>query len=427
MENIKNVPKKDLCNYCGTCAGMCPEDAIYMKEGRGVYIPEIDESKCINCGTCIRVCPGISFDINVFCDASVDIRRDGEIGNFINTYVSFSKNNEIRKSANSGGLVTTFLLYLLENKMIDGAVVTIWNEKNPLRPKTIIARTKEDILQSQKSKYCPVPTNIILKEIRKEEGKFAFVGVGCQIQGLRKAMSEDGNIKNKIVFCLGLICEGTLNFNFQERILKRAGLKREEIIQFNYKDKTWRDRWPGDIRIKVKNNEIINLDNSERFSVKKFFHPWRCYLCFDILNESSDITFGDAWLQEYMRKNKGHSMVITRHEVMDNLIKEIKKEDLIDLHFIEPAQIIQAQAPRRKRELLFTYLKINRFLGKGVPKYNTPTLNKYKEAKNTKLVSGLVDFVISKSSVNFLTRPLILRLPTIFLKIVNYLNKRYLN
>jgi len=44
---------KNDCIGCGTCASMCPVNAIV--ENGGKY--EIDKTKCIACGTCYGVCP----------------------------------------------------------------------------------------------------------------------------------------------------------------------------------------------------------------------------------------------------------------------------------------------------------------------------------------------------------------------------------
>ncbi|MFH1423136.1 MAG: 4Fe-4S dicluster domain-containing protein [Planctomycetota bacterium] len=42
-----------VCNQCGKCAEVCPEEAISQKDG--VYI--IDKEKCSGCGTCVDECP----------------------------------------------------------------------------------------------------------------------------------------------------------------------------------------------------------------------------------------------------------------------------------------------------------------------------------------------------------------------------------
>ena len=44
---------RELCDVCGTCAAVCPVDAIIISE----FIVEIDNEKCINCLNCLKVCP----------------------------------------------------------------------------------------------------------------------------------------------------------------------------------------------------------------------------------------------------------------------------------------------------------------------------------------------------------------------------------
>ena len=41
------------CLYCGGCVGVCPVQAITLKDTRLI----IDPKKCINCGACVSICP----------------------------------------------------------------------------------------------------------------------------------------------------------------------------------------------------------------------------------------------------------------------------------------------------------------------------------------------------------------------------------
>ena len=43
----------DDCIACGSCAAVCPNEAI--SEGDGKY--EIDPDTCISCGACADTCP----------------------------------------------------------------------------------------------------------------------------------------------------------------------------------------------------------------------------------------------------------------------------------------------------------------------------------------------------------------------------------
>ena len=42
-----------ICDQCGTCAEVCPADAIQPVEG--VYL--VDEEACISCMECVAACP----------------------------------------------------------------------------------------------------------------------------------------------------------------------------------------------------------------------------------------------------------------------------------------------------------------------------------------------------------------------------------
>lgn len=45
--------RKELCDICGSCAAVCPVDAISLEEFRAFIDPE----KCIECGNCLKICP----------------------------------------------------------------------------------------------------------------------------------------------------------------------------------------------------------------------------------------------------------------------------------------------------------------------------------------------------------------------------------
>ena len=169
---------------------MCPTSAIEMliDEQRGVYVPKLNANKCTKCGICFKVCPGHSIDFN---DLSLEIFKKKSnnklIGNFDNCYLAHAIDSEIRFNSASGGLITSLLIFALEQGHIDGALVTRMKKNDPLKPEPFIAKTREEIIDASKSKYCPVSTNIVIKEILKYDGKIAVVGLPCHINGIRIA------------------------------------------------------------------------------------------------------------------------------------------------------------------------------------------------------------------------------------------------
>ena len=52
-------PNTDLnkCIGCGTCAKVCPESAITMKNKKNKQVPVVDYDYCKGCGLCAAQCP----------------------------------------------------------------------------------------------------------------------------------------------------------------------------------------------------------------------------------------------------------------------------------------------------------------------------------------------------------------------------------
>tara|TARA_Y100000589_G_C26857205_1_gene508423 strand:+ start:184 stop:363 length:180 start_codon:yes stop_codon:yes gene_type:complete len=44
---------ENKCDYCGTCAGVCPVNCINVKEADII----IDHKTCIDCDLCVYICP----------------------------------------------------------------------------------------------------------------------------------------------------------------------------------------------------------------------------------------------------------------------------------------------------------------------------------------------------------------------------------
>ena len=177
------------------------------------------------------------------------------IGNYLGIYLAHSTDYSIRFNSSSGGLITQILVFALEEGMIDGALVTGMKKENPLEPEPFIARTKEEIIEASKSKYCPVPANIALKEIMcsKNGDKFAVVGLPCHIQGIRKLEKVNRNFKDKIALHIGIVCNHAPTFFATEYIMRKNRIKYEELRNINYRG----NGWPGGMQITKRNGDTI--------------------------------------------------------------------------------------------------------------------------------------------------------------------------
>ena len=376
-KTIEQVVRNGLCTGCGTCVGICPEDALQMviSNSKGIYVPQLDEERCNECGLCFEVCPGHSVDfgalnLEIFGREPEDIL----IGNYLNCYVGHASDYDIRYNSASGGLVTALLIFALEQGIIDGALVTKMSEDNPLETQPFIARTREEIISAAKSKYCPVPANIALEEIIKEDGKFAVVGLPCHIQGVRKAQMVDKRLKDKIALCLGLFCSSNRTFGASEYILRRARIKPEEVARFDYRG----EGMPGQFTATLRDGQRYSFPFLEYYVqlLRSFFKPTRCTLCSDHSCELSDISFGDVSLPEFRDDSVGISSVISRSETGDRILKQAAYAGIMELSDISRDRLMKSKIGSfyRKKKHLNASCRLFGLLHRPVPNNNTVLL-----------------------------------------------------
>lgn len=426
-KQIIEVPRTSLCTSCGTCVGVCPTEALSMLKSRNnLYIPSLDGNKCTNCGLCVKVCPGHSLHFKEMNKEVFGKLPDNPIvGNFLNCYVAYSSDSNLRLNGQSGGIVSSLLIFALEEGLIDGAIVVRMSKKNSLLPEVFIAKNRREVTDASKSKYCSVPINIIQRRVVGETGRYALVGIPCQIHGIRKAEKNKEILKRRIVLHFGLFCDRTLNFLFQDYILSKICAERRDVQEFVYRSKEWRG-WPGDLLIRLRNGRTENLSKDWRINAKPFFTPPRCYSCFDKLNELADVSFGDAWLTRFKGANKGMSMLITRTKAGEEIVHRAIEKRIIKAQRVPVKDVIEAQKPEEKKLLLKTYLGASRLVGVGIPEYDVEFS---KASHNTKIGEPIayVDYVLSNIPCNPFAFKLLRNTPLIVLETIAFLRRRMLS
>lgn len=326
-----NDIETSLCTFCGTCIGVCPNDALEIYEEKIVL-----KGQCSACGLCYKACPGIEINFNAL---NIKIFHTEDVDRYIGYYnticCAHASDNDIRENASSGGFVTALLCFLLEKGIIDGAIVVGTNVLNPTEPEVKIARTREEITLASQSKYSLVPVNSILREIHNLEGSFAFVGLPCHIHGLRKLQQMNRPEIKKISLIVGLFCGFNMHTEATTVLLKKLGLKKEDVISLKYRS----GRHPGGF--------LVNTDYGSQFIDKHIYNilnpifiPKRCLLCPDLMNELADISVGDIWMKEF---SDGWSSVIIRTPIGMEAVskaykngwincKKLRYDDLLSSH-----------------------------------------------------------------------------------------------
>jgi len=247
----------------------------------------------------------------------------------------------------------------------------------PFEPEPFIARTKNEILEAAKSKYCPVPANLAFKEIinSREDERFAIVGLPCHIHGLRKYANINKNFKRKIAFCIGLICSHNDTFHQMNYLMDKYKINRFDVIKIDYRG----GGWPGNMSILLKNGKKISIPFHEsiRAHVLWINAIPRCLFCCDLTAELADVSCGDPWIPEIINKEHlGKSIIISRSLIGEEIChlaseKNFLKSNELDARYIK---ISTANAEAKKRDLVVRF-GIRNILKKNIPIYNTKLLN----------------------------------------------------
>ena len=393
--NINKTLHNDLCSGCGVCEGACPFDAITTVVEKGNFRPKIDSSKCKNCGRCIKACPGLGVGLVCLADKyqSETTCHNKMVGRYEKCFTGYSNDFEVRYHSASGGMVSQFLIWLLENKKIDGAVVTRFDQENSLLVKTFIATTREDIIAARSSKYAPVTLNRAVQDIKAASGsRYVIVGLPCHIQGLRKLMEIDKKLRDKVVGLFGIYCSCGRSFYMTEQVFKERGIPKDKITYFQYRDEGCLGKMvvkvpEGDANtIRVINNNSESVLSSEVRSYKEhyqsyyhplrsFFIPRRCLFCIDHYAELSDISFGDIHIKPYSDDKIGVNSIIVKNKTWLSLLEECQKAGAIYLDEVPFKTISDSQKMSfKKKGRNGAFINIGKKLGWVVPQYDVDYL-----------------------------------------------------
>lgn len=392
--NVNSTVKNRMCTGCGICEDVCPKQAIIMERVNGEYRPHLELDLCLGdkCKRCLKVCPGIGINLLELTDKihTGNLKKNTYIGNYIGLHSGYSLDDDLRYHSASGGMVSQFLIYLLEKKIIDGAVVTGY-EDDHITPKSYIARTKEDIINARSSKYCPVALNRVGNEIACSEGRYVIVGLPCHIQGFRKRAAIDRKFREHVLGYFSIYCSSGRTFNGQDYIFKHYRVTKSDIKYFAYRD----DGCLGKLTILHGDRESeflqkISIPFTSYYGpiLRSFFKPHRCLTCIDHYGELADVCFGDIHIAPYNKDEVGISSWITRTEYWEELFKCAEKDGYIKMDNISAKILNDSQATMlyTKNRRAAAVMKIDKVFGRVIPQYD-------KQLENPKMRDYVSEFI----------------------------------
>lgn len=350
-----------LCSGCGVCASL--EDGRmdldlygqlrpYGSDGFLKRGPEVFDRIC-------PFSPTAADEDTISDDLYPEAPRYPTIGRFIGAHVGHVAEEAFRERGSSGGLVSWTLEELMKKGLIDGAahVVPVADPQTDGRFfRYRIARTEAEIREGAKSRYYPVEASEILRTIRETPGRYAVVGVPCFIKAIQLLRREDPILRERIAYTLGLFCGHMKSARFAESFAMQMGLPFDEVraVEFRLKDASR----PANVytaQLTMRDGSVYkrdwwNLVDGDWGS--GFFQYEACNFCDDVIGETADISFGDAWVEPYSSDGRGTNVIVTRSAEVNEIVQAAIDDGRLFLSPVDEAFVVQTQAAgfRQRRE-----------------------------------------------------------------------------
>lgn len=338
---IKEVHEKGICQECGGCTSFCSaafEKVIGFKKPNSP--PEyVNKDACLECGICYYLCPQthiLDDELNKtykFIDF-----KSMPLGHFEDIFSCQSTDPDFLKYGTDGGVVNSIINYMIEKKLIDGAIVA--KVQGPFSREAMFAGDKMDLIKGSGLKleistqldeiqnFCTYTRSIPQLNHYKFK-KLAIVGTPCQIYTIRCMHNLGVTPSEYIEICLGLFCYH--NFLFDKSQIKRFekdfDVKFENITKINIKEDLILKIDPGGRVVHIPFDKIVD-----------YVRP-ACFSCTDFTNSYSDISFGglgspDKYTTVIPRTEKGKKLFhkVLGEKIIKNLVlKAPEKENMKEL------------------------------------------------------------------------------------------------
>ncbi len=315
-ELYQEVITSGLCTGCAGCVIACPHDVIGYKHEPGAYKPfhleeELGPDNCGHgengCTLCTRACPRFrSWETEADEHLHGRTRHEDEVsGIYKDILLVRAADDSVYEAGQDGGLVSSILIWCLDNEIIDGALVSVLEGgTGGWKAKPGVATNRSEVLAGAGSRYTYSANTMAYGEaVERGLENLALVGMSCQTSiGPVMWHRRAGKVSKPIKLNIGLLCSKSFDDSmFDELFYLKYGLRKENIVKMNIKGvfQVWMDN--GDYH-------EINL---------KECHAWTregCDHCPDFAAEHADISTGGIgnetdWTLTIVRTDLGRAII----------------------------------------------------------------------------------------------------------------------
>lgn len=381
----ETVIENDYCIGCGACAFTNPEEYSIEFDEYGMYKAARSDEELLTelnrdskASRASKVCPFSNDSLNedqlsdeIFSES---LSENEYIGKYISCYAGHVVEGEFREMGSSGGFGKWILKELLAKDEVDYVIQVIPVREGDELFSYEVFDHPDEILSGSKSAYNPVTMKESLEYISEHEGRYAITALPCFSKALRSICREDPVLNKRVEYVLGLVCGGLKSRSFAESFAWQLGVHPNDLKEIEFR---------GEVQAQKANEKgvyAINYDGekTETVSSRKllggdwghgFFKYKACDYCDDIVGETTDVSFGDAWLDEYIDDTEGSNVIVTRNQRIEELVRKGIQNGNLQFEEIPAEKVAESQMGgiRHRRDGLSYRIKRQIEQGNWVP------------------------------------------------------------
>jgi len=162
-------PAQDMCSRCGLC------DTYYVAKVKDA---------CAFIGDGMSRIDSLEEEVH---GRQRDLSSPDEVTFGVHEHMAFAKLRPGVEGAQWTGIVTTIGVEMLRSGMVEAVVCVQSDPEDELKPKPCLAMTEEEVIAARGVKPSLSPNLDVLAEVEARGiKKLLFIGVGCQVQALRR-------------------------------------------------------------------------------------------------------------------------------------------------------------------------------------------------------------------------------------------------
>jgi len=360
-----DIVRAGLCIGCGACAGLAPAGRAAMGFDRHGLLRPLADPGWMRTGPpgFAALCPfspGADDEDTLAAAAFPEAPfHAASVGRYESAWVGHAAEGDFRLQGSSGGLVSWVACELLDKGLVD-AVVHVAPCAEPRREGRFfayrISRSRDQVRAGAQSRYHPIELSEVLRAIAAQPGRYAVVGIPCFIKAVQLLRRREPLYRERIAYTLGLFCGHMKSARFTESLAMQMGLPLQRVrgVEYRHKAEDRPANWYS---------SRMTLDDGSR-PTRDWWHladgDWgagffmapACNFCDDVVAETADVSFGDAWVEPHASDWRGTNVMLVRSPVVAGLVRRGRDEGRLALDEVDDRYIADTQAAglRQRRE-----------------------------------------------------------------------------